>query len=137
MPDDLTSGEIMRRFDRIERDQRATDDRITQLAKDMVPTTLWASEHEALEGVVAELRADMQAGFGRVEDTARERKSALDRKDAELAAGLAEVRREAAEDRAERDKRRPGVIANWITAAGVVVALVALIVTLVTTHGGH
>lgn len=137
MPDDLTSGEISRRFERIERDQRATDDRITQLAKDMVPTTLWQSEHEALEGVVAELRADMRAGFERVEATSQERRAALAARDAELAASVAEVRREVAEDRADRDKRRPSVVANWITAAGVVVALVALIVTLVTTHGGR
>ncbi len=139
--DDVTLGELHRTLDRLERrvdsGQRATDDRITQIASQMVPHSLWAAEHKAIEDTVAEAKADMQAGFERVERASQERKGVLERKDAELAKEIAEVRKEVASDRVARERARPGNLANWLTGAGVLVALIALIVTLVATHGGH
>lgn len=136
MPDDLTPGEIHRWLQRLEQrvtdGQRATDDRITQLAKDMVPTALWASEHEALEGVVAEQRTDMAAAFARAESTSLERKAALEKADLANAKAIKEVK-DAQQDRA---RGHTSVVANWIAAAGVIVAVGLLIATLVTS-GGH
>lgn len=64
MADEMTPGEIRRTLERMERehreDQRATDDRITKLAADMVPTTLWASEHRALKDDVDEVKTDLK-----------------------------------------------------------------------------
>jgi hypothetical protein len=138
MPDEMTPGEIGRRFERIERDQRATDDRITGLARDMVPNALWAAEHKALEERLTELRSDMTTGFDRIERTSQERKAALERKDTELGREIAAIRKAAAEERSARERARPGTLTNWLTGIGVFVALIALIVTIVTTtHGGH
>lgn len=47
MADDLTSGEIRRSIERIERAQQ-------QLATDTVPAKLFAAQHQALEGALAE-----------------------------------------------------------------------------------
>lgn len=138
--DDVTLGEVRRTLDRLDRrvaeGQKHTDDRLAQLAGQMVPTALWAAEHKALEDTVSELRADTKAGFERVENTSQERKRALEKADAENAAATAAVRKMVEDDRAARDARRPSTLTNWLTGIGVTVALIALIVTLL-THGGH
>lgn len=126
MAEEMTPGEVSRRFDRIERDQRALDDRITSVAGQMVPAALYEAAHQALIDRVAHAEADTKAAFDRVEATSRERKR-------ELEAKIAAVARA----QSERDKSRPSIIANWITASGVVIALVGLVVTLVMTHGGR
>ena len=140
MADDLSNGEIRRWLERTDRQmqagQKATDDRLAQLASQMVPTSLWAAEHKALEDTVAELRADMKTGFERIENTSRERKAVLEKADAENAAAISAVRRMVEDERAGRDKSRPAIVANWITVSGVLVALAALVVTLL-THGGR
>ena len=134
--DELTNGEIKRWLERletrVETGQRATDDRMTQLAKDMVPHTLWAAEHKALEDTVTEVRSDMAAGFERVERTSLERKAALEKADAANAKAIKEVK----DAQEYRTRGRTSVVANWIAAAGVIVAVGLLIATLVTS-GGH
>lgn len=81
MADDLTPGEIRRTLDRIERQQqdtqRAMDDRVTKLAADMVPTSLWAAEHKALADDVRDLASDMQQAVTRIEATSLERMQTL------------------------------------------------------------
>ena len=126
MADEMTPGEISRRFDRIERDQRALDDRITSVAGQMVPAALYEAAHQALIDRVAHAEADTKAGFDRVDATSRERKRELEVKIAAVA-----------DAQAAREKSRPSIVANWITASGVVIALVGLVVTLVMTHGGR
>ena len=78
---DLTTGEIARTLGRIERSQqeaqRAVDDRITKLAAEMVPTSLWASEHKALAEDVRDLADDVREASARAESTAQERMQAL------------------------------------------------------------
>lgn len=54
----LTSREIAREFDRLHETQKATDDRITQLARDMVPLTAHNREIADLQKDVAEHEAD-------------------------------------------------------------------------------
>lgn len=136
MADDETLGEVSRNVARLERrveaGQRDTDNRIADLASKMVPTSLWAAQHEALERTVAELRTDMTTGFERVERTSQERKSALEKADAANAKAIKEVK-DAQETRA---RGRTSAVANWIAAAGVIVAVGLLIATLVTS-GGH
>lgn len=94
MADEMTPGEISRRFDRIERDQRATDDRITGLAKAMVPTELWGSEHRALADDVKHLETDTSAAFARVDKTSLERRAALVARDDDLAKAIEALRAE-------------------------------------------
>lgn len=130
MPDDdVTLGEIRRSLERLERrvenGQRDTDNRITQLASQMVPHSLWAAEHKALEDTVAELRVDTKAAFDRVERTSQERKGVLERQIKEIADG-----------QSQRTRGRTGTVANWIAAAGVVISVGLLIATLLST-GGH
>ena len=82
MADDLTPGEIRRTFERIERalqdSQRASDDRMNELARKTVPAELWAAEHRALVDDVKHLETDVHEGFERVERTSRERKAVLE-----------------------------------------------------------
>lgn len=137
MADEMTPGEISRRFDRIERDQRALDDRITSVAGQMVPAALYEAAHQALIDRVAHAETDTKAAFDRVESTSRDRKTVLEKADADNAKAITALRRALEEDRAVRVRSRPSIVANWITASGVVIALIALIVTLVTTHGGR
>lgn len=137
MPDDdVTLGEIRRSLERLERrvetGQHATDDRITQLAGQMVPHSLWAAEHKALEDTVSELRVDMKAGFDRVERTSQERKAVLERADADNARAIKDLR----DGEASRSRSRTSTVANWIAAAGVIISVGLLVATLLST-GGH
>lgn len=133
MAEEMTPGETIRRFDRIERDQRAADDRITSVTGQMVPAAQYEIAHQALVEKVAHVEADMKAGFDRVDRTSRERKAALEARDAELAAEIKAVR----EDQASHARGRTGAVANWITGAGVIIALIALVVTILTARGGR
>lgn len=94
MADEPTLGELGRRLDRYERDQRATDDRITSLAKSMVPADLWASEHKALQDDVKHLETDVNEALARVEKTSLERRGALTKRDDDLAKAIEETRAE-------------------------------------------
>lgn len=82
MADDMTPGEVQRTLERIERAQRdahkAIDDRIANLAQQMVPASLWQSEHKALADDVKHLEADCREGFDRVERVSQERKKGLE-----------------------------------------------------------
>lgn len=81
MADEMTPGEIRRTFDRIERDhkesQKAADDRLTELARKMVPTELWQSEHRALGEDVKHLESDLREAVERTEKTSQERMTTL------------------------------------------------------------
>lgn len=82
MPDEMTPGEVRRTIERLELAQReahkAIDDRLANLAQQMVPASLWQSEHKALSDDVKHLEADTRDGFERVERTSLERKRALE-----------------------------------------------------------
>lgn len=71
MADEITPGETRRWLERIERrmerGQKDTDDRMTALAKDMVPTVLWQAEHEALDDKVARHERDARETQARIE----------------------------------------------------------------------
>lgn len=88
MADELTNGEIRRWLERIEarvtEGQRATDDRLTNLAKSMVPADLWAAEHRAVVDDVKHLQTDTTDALARVEKTSLERRAALTARDDDL-----------------------------------------------------
>jgi hypothetical protein len=77
----MTPGEVKRTFARIEQSQReahqAIDDRLANLAQQMVPASLWASEHKALADDVRHLESDVREGFERAERTSQERMGTL------------------------------------------------------------
>lgn len=81
MADDFTSGEVRRTLERIEQSQKdahkAIDDRLANLAQQMVPASLWTSERKALTDDVQHLESDVREGFDRVERTSQERMGTL------------------------------------------------------------
>lgn len=58
MADEVTLGELHRRLARLETQletgQRARDDRLANLASQMVPTALWQAEHKSLQDDLTE-----------------------------------------------------------------------------------
>jgi hypothetical protein len=77
----MTEGEIRRTLARIEQAQKdankASDDRLANLAQQMVPAALWASEHKALADDVKHLETDFREEVARIERTSQERMQTL------------------------------------------------------------
>jgi len=133
MADERSLGEIGRAVDRVERQlheaQRAMDDRITKLASDMVPTTLWSVEHKTVVEDVHDVRTDMQAGLARVESAVAEKFKTTGR---EIAGLKTEIK-------AVREERAKHSINTWQITIALVAALaaVALVVEGLLQSGGH
>ena len=124
MADDMTPGEIRRTLERLEQQQkaahRASDDRLANLAQQMVPAALFGVEHKALGDEVKHLAEDVREGFARVE-------KAMDTRFAATATQIAAVVK-AQEDHEEAHQDR----AQWsrnktLTVIGIVVTAVATI----------
>lgn len=118
MADEVTLGEIARNqaaFERrVEAALKAGDDRVAQLAKDMVPTVLWQAEHESLGDKVARHERDARETQGRIE---REIKAL----------------RKAQEDHAEAHRQAEKDSAAWsrkktVAVIGIIVGAVASVV---------
>lgn len=122
--DDLTHGEIRRTLERLERERGDTDNRITQLAGQMVPSALFTSNFEALQQSFADLRTEMRLGFAQVEKTSVERRDALRAKDGELAELISGL-----------EKTRTARAANWIAFGLLALTAVGLIVTVLGQGG--
>lgn len=122
MADDMTPGEVRRTLERIERAQReankAIDDRLANLAQQMVPATLWASEHKALADDVKHLETDCREAFDRVERTSQERKRALE-------ADIAAVRKTVADHQAEHRDHNSWSRSKTLTVIAIVVGACA------------
>lgn len=129
MADEMTPGEIARTFDRVEAGQRATNDRLADLAKSMVPTELWAAEHRALKEDVSHLEHDTLTGFARAE-------ASVARLEESMKSEFATVRGEIKTLREERAKRS---VNTWQITVSIVAALaaVALVIEGVLQAGGH
>lgn len=149
--DDWTPGEIKRTVqrldaaikqgcDRSDASVRATNDRLAELAKSMVPTELWAAEQRALKDDLAHLEHDMTAGFARVESTAAERHRAVGREIRDvktlIETEVADLRGDVKTLREERSKRSA---TTWQIVLSLIAALaaVALVVATVVSSGGH
>lgn len=97
MADDPTLGELARNLARIEthldRALKNSDDRVANLARDMVPTELWKAEHQQLQDEVKSLRDELREAIrdavARVNTTSLERKAVLDGQIADLTKKLA------------------------------------------------
>lgn len=67
MADELTPGEIKRTFDRVEAAQRATNDRLAEQARQMVPSEVWAAQHRALVDRITRNEQDARDARDRIE----------------------------------------------------------------------
>lgn len=133
MADERSLGELGRAIDRVERQQheaqRAMDDRVTKLAADMVPTTLWSAEHKAVVEDVRDVREDMQAGFTRIENAMAEKFKAQGREIAGLRTDTNKI----------REERTTKSVTTWQITIALIAALaaVALVVEGLLQSGGH
>lgn len=117
MADDETLGEVSRNVARLERrvesGQRDTDNRLANLAKDMVPHGLWAAEHKALDEKVS-----------RHEREARDIQTRLEREIADVRKAQAEhakAHRQAESDAAAWSRKKT------LTVVGIIVAALATV----------
>lgn len=71
MAEDMTPGEIRRTLERLEQAQKdankASDDRLANLAQQTLSPALYAAEHKALGDEVKHLATDMREGLDRIE----------------------------------------------------------------------
>lgn len=128
----MSPGEIRRTMDRIEqaqRDgQRATDDRITRLAAEMVPTALFTSEHKALADDVHHLEGDTHDGFARVDATSLERTQTLRAEIKAVRADIAAVRKAQDDHVKQHEADHSWSRSKWLTVITIVVGATATIV---------
>lgn len=138
--DPMTPGEVKRTFDRQDSAIRATNDRLADLAKSMVPTELWAAEHRALEDKLAHLERDTLNGLSRIENAAGERHKAIGREIRDLKELVEREIEDVREDlkalqehrRQEHEQSSSRLIA-WVAA----LAAVGLLIATILQSGGH
>jgi hypothetical protein len=128
----MSDGEIRRSLERIELAARATNDRIAETSRQMVPTELWQSEHRAVLDKVEHLTRDTTDGQARLEKTLgreiRDLKALVEREVEDLRGEIKAMRTERA--------RRSEI--TWQKITGLVAALggVALVIVTLVSHGG-
>jgi hypothetical protein len=151
MADDFTPGEIARSIKRLEdaitacgtrsdAAVRATNDRVAELAKSMLPTELWAAEHRALKEDFVHQEADNRAAFARVESSAAERHRTTGREIRDVKTLIeTEVKGLRSEIKAIREERAKRSVNTWQIVVSIIAALaaVALVVEGVLQSGGH
>jgi DNA helicase IV len=126
--DDMTPGEVRRSFERIERQQKASDDRLGELARQMVPTELWSAEQRADRERIARQEKDAGDTAALIERTSQERMKVLLGQIAEVRDALAEHKRAHADNSAwSRNKKlivgvgvlgaTATILAAWVAAA--------------------
>lgn len=127
MADDMTTGEIRRSIERLERAQH-------QLATDAVSSRLWSAEHQALMDRQARHEVDAKEVQARMERDALDRHKGLTR---EIAALRAMVEREVEKLRgeieavgAERVRRSEMTWQKWVGLIGALAALALVVVTM-------
>jgi hypothetical protein len=118
--DEMTPGETRRSFERIERQQKASDDRLGELARQMVPTELWAAEHRAALERIERQEKDARNTASLIERTSQERMKMI-------LGQIAEVR-----DALTEHKKAHADNSNWsrnkkLTAVGIAVGAAATI----------
>jgi hypothetical protein len=138
--DDLTIPEIARSLRRLEESDRSLGNRITESAREAVPAKLWAAQHQALEGALAEHIRQSGTDRERLERAVAEMRKAHDRDvrslrddlDKEIGQARAENRTQIDALKAEREKRTEftwqravGLLSAALALAGVIVAAYA------------
>lgn len=141
MADEMSDGEIRRTFERIERDVRSVGDRLTQTAREMVPSTLWAAEHQAALDRISRAEQQQSAEFARLEKAQDSSAKALDEDIEDVRGEIKALRTQHEADiKAVRTERESRAQFTWQKAIGLVAALAAVatvIVTLLTSSRGH
>lgn len=123
----MSDGEIRRNFQRIEQSQNALSQRLTDVAKDMVPAALWSAEHRAVIAQFERHEREADEAQARLDRQMQLFRDTCDKASAEL---RAELRKSVTELRAERDKRSEF---TWTRVLGVLGITVTLVIALITT----
>lgn len=137
----MSDGEIRRTFDRIERDVRSVGDRLTQTAREMVPSTLWAAEHQAALDRITRAEQQQAVESARLEKAQESSARALGEDVEDLRGEVKSLRTQHEADiKALRTERESRAQFTWQKAIGLVAALAAVatvVVTLLTSSRGH
>ena len=137
----MSDGEIRRTFDRIERDVRSVGDRLTQTAREMVPSTLWAAEHQAALDRITRAEQQQAVESARLEKAQESSARALGEDVEDLRGEVKSLRTQHEADiKALRTERESRAQFTWQKAIGLVAALAGVatvIVTLLTSSRGH
>lgn len=129
----MTDGEIRRSIERIETAARATNDRLAEQARAMVPTELWQSEQRAALEKIDHLAQDTREAQARIDQglgrEIRDLKSLIERE-------VEDLREEIKAMRTERARRSE---ITWQKITGLIAALAgaALVIVTLLSHGGH
>lgn len=144
MAGEMSPGEIQRTLERIERSQhdaqRAVDDRLTKLATEMVPTSLWSAEHKALGEDVRHLAEDMREATDRIEKTSQERMATLRAEIAGVRGEVAGVRK--AQDQhvkaheADKSWSRSKTLTVFMVVVGAAATLIGAYIAAFAAAGG-
>jgi len=130
--DEMSPGEIGRTLERIERQQqegqRALGDRMTKLAADMVPTTLWSAEHKAVVDNVHDLEGDMHDAIARIESTSQERMTTLRGEIAGVRGEVAAVRKGLGEHNKKHESDSSWSRSKTLTVVGIVATVAATLI---------
>lgn len=135
MGDEMTPGEIRRTFDRVEAAQRATNDRLTDLASKVVPTDLWAAEHRALTDQLRHVERDAAEARERIEKLSSERLATVTREIGEVRKALREHEQEHEDDEAWSRKKILAAVGIAVGAAATLAA--AWITAVLAARGVH
>jgi predicted nuclease with TOPRIM domain len=130
--DEMSPGEIRRTLERMDRaqhdSQRAVDDRITKLATEMVPTSLWSAEHKALMDDVRHLADDWREATDRIERTSQERMATLRTEISGVRGEVAAVRKAQDQHAKAHESDRSWSRSKTLTVIAIVVGAAATLV---------
>lgn len=142
MPDgEMTPGEIMRTFARVDAGQRATNDRVAELARETVSARQYETAHQALIDRVVHLEQDTTGRLSGLAATSSERYATVTRDMAELKERfdreIEDIRGEIKALRSERARSHEASWARWSAAIAAIAAVALVVVTLLGQAGGH
>jgi hypothetical protein len=135
MADEMTPGEVRRSFERIERQQKASDDRLGELARQMVPTELWAAEHRAALERIEHQEKDARDTAALIERTSQERMKMLLGQISDVRKSLAAHTKAHADNSAWSRSKKLTVVGILIGAAATIAA--AWLAALLAAKGVH
>lgn len=141
MADEMSDGEIRRSFDRIDRDVRSVGDRLTQTAREMVPSALWSAEHQALLDRLARAEQQQAVEVARLEKALEAAARANSTETLALRTLLEreveDMRDEIKDLRSEREARTQFTWQKALGLLAVLASVATVVVTLMTSAKGH
>lgn len=128
----MTPGEVRRTLERLERAQRdankASDDRLNELARKTVPAELYAAEQKALADDVQHQGADFREAVERIEKTSLERMATLRSEIAVVDAKVAAVRKAQENHIKAHEADKSWSRSKTLTVLGIAVAAAATLI---------